>query len=196
MENKIKKQDKNLVNHVLDNIDKNSKKGNVLLTISIASFVVLFLSVFVVFLVLRLSMPKTALECTIDPIIVSNYGENHLESARVFTFGRDSNEKTYNTNIETKLTNSQYMIYAYKFNNKGKTDVALKLDLTMQTKENVLITFIDDGTEKEYHDGVILNVIISPDEKINFKVIMRIDNSDNDATAKGKFVLNLEEKRG
>lgn len=199
-QNKKSPQEELVLNKIpLEEKKKKKKKRFFILLFSIIGFFVLCGVALALILSSQTPLKKsniTNLNVTIDPIVVTSQGENHINGAQKFSFGENEEKnKECSAHIEVLLNYQQYIYYSYGFENNGTTNVKIKLDVSLDKIENASLSYsVNDGEVKGDINQNITELTIKPEEKTNIKVFMKIDNINEDAIIKGTFHLFLSEE--
>ena len=134
---------------------------------------------------------KNKFVITIDPIVVSPQGENHINSAQIYTLASRFDSKEYTSNIEVGLTHNQYFVYKCTFSNNCDKYFNAQLSVNTQMLQNTLISYsIEDGAETAYIDKLD-DIIISPNGKLLVYIYVRIDNPDDNAYVLGTMTISI-----
>ena len=170
---------------------ENKKSHFSVIWISIITAIVLVGGVIFSYFVVKALSLKTSLTVIIDPVVVTASGENHLESARAFTFGKDDVKK-YDTHIEAKLSNGQSIEYRFTFENSGETNVKIILSYSLTKQENISINYLKSNPNLK--DDEIYVGLIQPSEKMRVVVSIGVVDLGADAYASGVFSLMLDDE--
>ena len=129
---------------------------------------------------------------TIDPMVVDQRGETHVGGGKVSYNDTDSAEH-YLVNLEVLLSYNQYFVYVCKIENKSSSDLDMSFQVAIEEKTNSLISYkIDNGSETSYTQAVE-NISIAKGNSIKLYLLIKIEDMDLNAYAKGNFSINISE---
>lgn len=144
----------------------------------------------------QVDTPVTKLEVLIDPILVTENSEQHINGGAQFVFGLDQESESISTQIERAIDYGEYICYCYELKNSGHFEVEVMLNLNVEQKVNTEITHkIDDGEINSTNQS-IFNAVCSPNTTKKITIYIKIDNPIEDAYIKGSLILSLTEKGG
>ena len=136
------------------------------------------------------------IEITIDPVVVSHLGEDHVNSAQHFTLGPKDKEKRWISKIEVGLTHNQSFVYNCMVNCNGKKPFDIDLNISIDQLDNIAIFYqINDEDEFVYTEG-LCDLFVGSGENLSIKIIIRIIDQDKSAYVSGNMSISASETSG
>lgn len=132
----------------------------------------------------------TALDITINPILMTNSGvEEYLTGGGSFHFAEDSDADEYMTPLNLEIWSNSYVKYVYTLKNVGDVEIGYSISIEDLNNENYLITYsIQESDERPFEDIV---TTIKPNEEQTISIYIRISDTYSDAVVSGILNLNV-----
>ncbi len=124
------------------------------------------------------SAPINYISVTIDPIIVNQTDETHVNGAETFKLDLTNGSTDFTKDLDVNLTGEEYLKYFIEIKNDKTEKVNWRLSLNILENEGFIITYIIDENEQTFPIESVINGEILLGQTQTIEIIFKIKDKE------------------